>query len=74
MTPATYTAEFASGCRATLVIDPGTAMNVEWTPGPPVHLRGQKRRHFLAAYRAWRNDCLADYARRTGLRIAVVEM
>lgn len=73
MNPAEYKAEFASGVRATLIIDAAGA-RVEWDPALPVQLRGQQRRRFLQAYRAWRNECLADYARRSGGTVALIEL
>jgi hypothetical protein len=70
----TYTAEFAGGARAELSVDhTGAGVSCSWAHGPPFHLRGQARRRFLQAYRAWRNDSLQDYTRRTGVRILVLE-
>jgi len=69
----TYSAEFASGVRADLTIST-SGIRCEWTPDMPRGLRGQRRDRFLASYRAWRDECIADYARRTGIEIAVVDL
>lgn len=61
------------GVRAELRLGP-TGMHVQWTPELPAHLKGQARRRFLSAYRAWRSECLDDFHRHTGLRVAVVEL
>ena len=68
----TYTAEFASGSRAELTLSLG-GMQCEWVPAVP-RLSGQRRRRFLAAYRTWRNECVEDFARRTGMSVAVIDV
>jgi hypothetical protein len=67
-----YRAEFASGCRAELLIG-ATGARIEWSPRFPSELRGQRRRKFLQSYRAWRYDCLFDHSRRTGARVLVLD-
>jgi hypothetical protein len=69
----TYAAEFRSGVRAELTLSPRD-VRIEWSPGFPRHLRGQRRRRFLQSYRTWRNECVADFARRIGLRVLVVDL
>jgi hypothetical protein len=69
----TYTAEFASGARAKLTLS-NTAARIDWTPDIPRSLKGQRRRRFLAAYRHWRNECVSDYARRSGGAVLIVEI
>jgi hypothetical protein len=71
--PASYTAEFANGHRATLLLA-STGANISWTPDLPRHLQGEARERFLSAYRIWRDDCLADWSKRTGLEIGVLEL
>jgi hypothetical protein len=68
-----YSAEFANGHRATLTLD-STGANISWTPGLPRHLKSEARQRFLSAYRTWRNDCLADWSKRTGLEVIVLEL
>lgn len=64
----TYNAEFAGGFTARMTIGPG-GMLVEWSPHTP-KLTGER----LAAYRVWRNECLADYSRVIGGGVVVVEL
>jgi hypothetical protein len=66
-----YTAEFACGVRAALTLSL-SGVRCEWTPEPPSHLKGQRRRKFLQAYRAWRNECVDDFARQNGLTVVMV--
>ena len=73
MSAATYSAEFANGHRATLTLDLAGA-NISWIPGLPRHLKGEARQQFLSAYRTWRDDCIADWSKRTGLEIRVLEL
>jgi hypothetical protein len=73
MTEFSYTAEFAIGARAKLTLS-RTAAHIEWTRDIPRLLKGQRRRRFLATYRAWRDDCIADYTRRSGHQIEVFEL
>jgi hypothetical protein len=68
-----YTAEFACGARAALTLSLA-GMRCEWTPGFPRTLTGQRRRKFLAAYRAWRDACAADFARQLGLKVTVIDL
>jgi hypothetical protein len=69
----TYTAEFASGARAKLTLST-TSARIDWTPDIPRSLKGQRRQRFLAAYRHWRNECVSDYARRSGDGVLIVEI
>jgi hypothetical protein len=69
----TYSAEFANGNRATLTLS-STGANISWTPDLPRHLKGEARQRFLSAYRTWRNDCIADWSKRTGLETRVLEL
>lgn len=71
-TTSAYHAEFASGCRATITLS-AAGMSCVWIPDVP-RLEGRKLRQFLASYRQWRNESIADFAQRTGLRIAVVDV
>jgi len=73
MSERTYSAEFASGFRAVLTLSPAF-IQCEWSPGQPGVLRGQRRRRFLAAYRAWRNSCVDDFTKQTGITILVVDL
>jgi hypothetical protein len=68
----TYTAEFAAGSRAKLTVCEA-GIDVEWIPAVP-QLEGESWRRFVAAYRTWRNESLKDYANRTGITIAVVDL
>jgi hypothetical protein len=72
MSPYSYSAEFAAGHRATLTVR-DTAISINWTPDVP-NFSGQRLHKFLEAYRMWRNDCLADFAKRAGVRVAVIEL
>lgn len=72
MSECRYHAEFASGARAELTLS-SRGMTVEWSPALP-KLKGRKARRFVAAYQAWRNTCVADFARRAGIRIAVIDL
>ena len=72
MSDYTYSAEFASGARAKLTLS-ASGMNCEWSPGVP-RLKGRKWRQFLATYQAWRNTCVEDFSRRSGIRVAVVDL
>jgi len=72
MTELKYQAEFASGVRADLTLSMG-GMNVEWTPDIP-KLTGEEWRRFVASYQDWRNSCVADFAKRSGMTIAVVDL
>jgi hypothetical protein len=67
-----YSAEFANGARAAMTLSVA-GMDVEWTPRVP-KLKGKKWRQFVLAYQTWRNDCIEDFARRSGLRVAVVDL
>lgn len=73
MSEHTYSAEFASGACCTLTLS-GTSFRAEWTPAFPRRLRGAKRDRFLETYRAWRNECVADFARRTGMKVTVIDL
>ena len=70
---ATYTAEFAGGFTASMVIADDGSLWIEWHPHVP-QFRGQRLHKFLAAYRVWRDECLADHQRRNGGGGAVVVM
>jgi hypothetical protein len=67
-----YSAEFACGSRAQLTMSL-SGMDVEWMPHVP-RLKGKKWRKFVAAYQHWRNECVADFAQRAGITIAVVDL
>jgi hypothetical protein len=67
-----YSAEFACGSRAHLTLGQ-RGMSVEWTPDVP-RLKGKKLRRFIATYQQWRNECVADFARRSGITIAVIDL
>lgn len=69
---ATYNAEFAGGYRASMAIS-ADGMWIEWSPTVP-QFRGRRLRNFLAAYRQWRHECLADYSRQFGGAVVVVEI
>lgn len=73
MSEHSYSCEFASGARAKLTLNL-TAARIDWTPDVPRSLKGQARRRFLAAYRTWRDECIADFARRSGISITVLEL
>jgi len=67
----TYSAEFHSGYRATLMVGLH-GFHCVWSPDLPRDLKGADRNALLVAYRAWRDECLADFARANGLSIRTV--
>jgi hypothetical protein len=64
----TYSAEFHSGLRATLTVSL-KGFRCEWSPDLPRSLKAADRDALLTAYRAWRDQCLSDFARAHGLSI-----
>jgi hypothetical protein len=73
MSEHTYSAEFASGFRAELTVSP-TLFRVAWSPTLPTGMHGPRLRRFLATYRAWRDECIADFSKRTGITAAVLDL
>jgi hypothetical protein len=69
----TYSAEFASGLRATLTVGNMSAQ-CEWSPYPPRFLRRAKRERLLQAYRVWRDECLTQYGKEHGLTLRVMHI
>ena len=67
-----YQAEFASGYRADLTVSKG-GISISWTPDVP-RLKGEALQRFLAAYRTWRDESLADFGRRSGIKVSVAEI
>ena len=63
-----YTAEFRGGLTARLCVSL-EGMEVQWIPDLPSKVRGINTRNLLEAYRSWRDECLADFAREYGLTI-----
>jgi hypothetical protein len=68
----TYSAEFHSGLRATLVVS-FRGFSCEWSPDIPRNLALKDRTALLHAYRAWRDECLQDFARTHHLSIRTVQ-
>jgi hypothetical protein len=68
-----YHCEFVAGVRAKLTVT-AASVGIEWDPRPPHTLRGQARRRFLASYRAWRDASIADFAKKSGVEVAVLEV
>jgi hypothetical protein len=66
-----YSAEFAGGYRATLRVSM-SGMTLEWSPRTP-QFTPEQAKAFLVGYRKWRNECLSDFARTTGINIAVID-
>ena len=70
--PQVYTAEFHSGLRARLTVSV-EAVECEWTPDlPRNHLKAGERAAAIEAYRAWRDECLRDYARAHQLSLRTI--
>jgi hypothetical protein len=67
----TYRAEFRSGLRATLTISTN-GVTCEWTPDLPRSLEPAARAALIEAYRAWRDECLEEFARAHRLTIRTV--
>lgn len=72
MSNGVYHCEFASGHRATLTLS-RTAIQIDWTPDVP-RLKGSAGQSFINSYRIWRNECIEDFSRRTGITVAVVDL
>ncbi len=73
MSERVYSAEFASGVRAELTLSLSN-IRCEWKPDFPRHFSGQRRRKFIAAYRAWRDECVADFSKQTGACVMVIDL
>jgi hypothetical protein len=64
----TFNAEFRSGVRATLTVSM-RGMDCDWHPDFPKSLPVPDREAFIETYRAWRDECLTEFARTHSLTI-----
>lgn len=62
----TYTHHFPGGITATATVD-HTGLRVEWSEFPPP-------REFIPEYLRWRQTFVADYARKTGQKIMLMDL
>ena len=66
----TFSAEFASGVRATLTVSV-RAVQCEWDPDLPRQLNIRERKALIESYRVWRDECLEEFATANNLEIQV---
>jgi hypothetical protein len=69
----TFSAEFRAGVRATLSVSL-KGVKCQWTPDLPRNLPLADREALMASYRAWRDECLAEFARDNGMVVHTAQV
>jgi hypothetical protein len=69
----TFSAEFRSGYRATLIVS-FKGFQCEWSPGLPTGLKPTDRKALLESYTVWRDESLQIFARAHNLVVKTVRV
>lgn len=69
----THIIKMQCGVTAEMELDEESGqMSIQWDPGPP--FKGKLFEQIKAEYRPWRDQILADWSKRTGKKMMLIEM